>query len=168
MTVFEYGSGGSTIFFSKRVKKMISMEHDRTWYQHVLDILKDNNISNCEYLISEPQPSPDSQTGFTSKEYTNMSFEAYVKGIDAFPDKSFDLVFIDGRARPSCILHSLDKIRPGGFLMLDNSERIYYKQGKELLTNWEQTDFWGHGPYGAYPWQTSVWRKPFDYVNTKC
>ncbi len=55
-----------------------------------------------------------------------MSFEKYVRSIDRFIDKSLDLVIIDGRARLSCITHALKKIRPGGYLMLDDSERERY------------------------------------------
>lgn len=167
MVVFEYGSGGSTLFFSKRVKKLISVEHDNIWYSRVFDILKDENISNCTYLLFKPQLAFDNQPDFTdpygftsnSPEYTNMSFETYVKTLDKFPDNSFDLVFIDGRTRPSCILHALDKVRPGGFLMLDNSEREYYLAGIKLLADWKRTDFFGPGPYGRYFWQTSIWKK---------
>lgn len=168
MIVFEYSSGGSTIFFSKWVKKLISVEHDPMWYQRISNTLGRKNISNVKYLLLEPHFAPDGKSDFTdpqsfaSREYPNMSFEAYVKSIDAFPDKSFDLVFIDGRARPSCIYHALDKVRPGGVLMLDNSERDYYLAGKELLVDWKRIDFFGPGPYGRYFWQTSVWKRPFD------
>ena len=165
MTVFEYGSGGSTLFFSKRIKKIISVEHNPIWYQHIVNILKSKNISNCEYLLLEPQLVHNSKfdfddtRSFVSREYVNMSFERYVKSIDTFPDKSFDLVFIDGRARPSCIRHAIDKIRSNGFLMLDNSEREYYITGERLLTDWERMDFFGPGPYGHCFWQTSTWKR---------
>ena len=32
MRVFEYGSGGSTMFWISRVKELISVEHDLSWY----------------------------------------------------------------------------------------------------------------------------------------
>lgn len=166
MSVFEYGSGGSSIFISKRVKKLISVEHDGDWYQSISQILKESNISNCEYLLVEPEPN-HRQSNFMdpksyasgSPEYKNMSFEKFAKSIESFPDESFDLVFIDGRARPSCILHALSKVCPGGFLMLDDSEREEYLMGKHLLVDWEQTDFFGPGPYSTF-WQTTVWKKP--------
>lgn len=83
-----------------------------------------------------------------------------MKSIDAFPDRSFDLIFVDGRARSSCIFHARNKVKPGRFLMLDNSERNYYSFGKELLIDWERKDFFGPGPYGRYFWQTTIWRRP--------
>ena len=32
MTVFEYGSGHSTLWFSTRVHSIVSVEHDQNWY----------------------------------------------------------------------------------------------------------------------------------------
>jgi len=164
--VFEYGSGGSTLFFSKKVRRLVSVEHDPAWFEVVDRILKEKKILNCEYLLFESQLAPDGSLDFSdpesfaSKEYPGGSFEAYVKSIDAFPDQGFDLIFIDGRARPSCILHARNKVKPGGFIILDNSERDYYSLGKELLSDWERMDFFGPGPYGRYFWQTSIWKRP--------
>lgn len=170
MSVFEWGSGGSTIFISERVRKLISVEHDREWYQVVSQSLKDNNILNCEYLIVEPHPDSRRSSDFnfndpkayisSESKYQGLSFESYCRSIDSFPDESFDLVFIDGRARPSCILHAVPKIKSGGFLLLDNSERGNYSVGEDLLKGWERIDFFGVGPIDTYPWQTTVWKKP--------
>ena len=55
MCVFEYGSGGSTIFIAKRVKSLVSIEHDKKWYQHVREALNSNAIQNCEYFLIEPE-----------------------------------------------------------------------------------------------------------------
>ena len=35
LTVFEFGSGNSTSFFAQRVKKVISIEHNKEWYRIV-------------------------------------------------------------------------------------------------------------------------------------
>src|ERR1019366_2881355 len=32
MTVFEFGSGGSTIFIARRVRTVVSIEHDPEWH----------------------------------------------------------------------------------------------------------------------------------------
>jgi hypothetical protein len=170
MIVFEYGSGGSTVFFARRVLEVISVEHNLEWYGVVCNILQRENVSNCKYLLMEPQSvsgcsisdAADPQS-YASHEYENMSFEAYVKSIDAYPNKCFDLVFIDGRARPSCILHARNKLKSGGIIILDNSERDYYSLGKELLSDWERMDFYGPGPYGRYFWQTSIFRCPANF-----
>lgn len=49
--------------------------------------------------------------------------QAYIK---KFPDNYFDIVLVDGRSRPSCLFHSLNKVKKGGLLVLDNAEREYY------------------------------------------
>ena len=48
MRAFEWGSGGSTIFISQRVKHLISIEHDKKWYQLVLQSIEKNIFFNCE------------------------------------------------------------------------------------------------------------------------
>ena len=168
MTVFEWGSGGSTISIVKRVKKLVSVEHNRDWYCSVQRILKEKHITNCEYLLVEPEPffslsnfmDPKNYASGSPK-YKNMSFENYAKSIESFPNEHFNLIIIDGRARPSCILHAMPKVKSqGGFIMLDNSERLEYQIGKDLLIDWEHTDFFGPGPYGIRFWQTTIWKKP--------
>ena len=166
MYVFEYGSGGSTIFLSRRVNKLISIEHDKGYYSKVSSVLSKEGISNCEYVLSEPEKNISggmlsyclkSYTS-TAIKYTGMGFENYVKNIEKYPDGSFDLVIVDGRARSSCIPHTLSKIRPGGYLMLDNSERHQYQDAVSLLADYKRIDFFGIGPYYTNLWQTSVWR----------
>lgn len=145
MTVLEWGSGGSTIFISKKVKKMISIEHNPEWYASVVEELQKNKIKNCEYILKRYNE---------DKKYKN-----YYEVIDSFPDKTFDLVVVDGRSRNSCIFHAMKKIRKGGFLFLDNSERKRYSPGIDLLRDWERKDIQGIGKYDPQEWQATVWKK---------
>ena len=55
MIVFEYGSGGSTLFFQKHVKKIISIEHNRIWYQKMLKVLRKKDIFFNSYFLIEPE-----------------------------------------------------------------------------------------------------------------
>jgi hypothetical protein len=88
------------------------------------------NDSSLEYLLLEAESVTNSNSNFadprsfSSSEYPNMSFYRYVNSINAFQDESFDLVFIDGRARSSCMLVARNKVKPGSYIMLDNSEII--------------------------------------------
>ena len=166
MSAFEYGSGGSTIFLSRRVNRLISVEHDKGWYNQIFSVLFKEGISNCEYILCEPEKNISGEMlsygckSYTSKvkKYVDMSFENYVKSIEKYTDESFDLVIVDGRARPSCIPHAIRKIRLGGYLMLDNSERQEYNDAMSLLANYKRTDFFGLGPCLLSLWQTSVWK----------
>jgi hypothetical protein len=95
----------------------------------------------------------------SAEEYSGHSFRQYVVTVDDFPDQFFDFVAIDGRARPSCIQHARAKVKIGGYLMLDNSERPSYQPSVQLLSRWERRQFYGPGPYNAYFWETTFWRR---------
>ncbi len=168
MIVFEYGSGGSTIFFSNRVKKVISIEHDKSWYKVVLKKIKKENLTNCKIFLYEPQLNflkkfnNHMSKKFSSdfKTYNGINFKNYVTSINKYPDNNFDFVFIDGRARASCIVAAIPKIKIGGYLMLDNSERKRYEKSKKIIKNWKTKIFYGVGPYCNHPWETTIWEKP--------
>src|ERR1700730_12967100 len=55
MLVFEYGSGGSTLFWTSKTKYVISVEHDRSWFEKMLVELTSNQITNIDYLLVEAQ-----------------------------------------------------------------------------------------------------------------
>ncbi len=167
LTVFEYGSGGSTIFYSKRVRQVISVEHDASWFSRVKTALAEERVSNCDYCLilpqhtDKPNGSPEDPEAYCSSDqhYADYSFYNYVTSIDSFPDQFFDLVSVDGRARPSCVSHAHRKVKIGGYLVLDNSDRPRYGRAKELLCDWEKHEFCGPGPYVRAPWETTVWKK---------
>ncbi len=175
MSVFEYGSGGSTIFLSKKVSELISVEHDENWYNQVARTIAREGILNCEYILAKPRKNisgerlPYGCESYTStlKKYRRMSFKKYVLSIEKYPDSNFDLVIVDGRARASCISHAISKIRPGGYLMVDNSDRQLYFEAISLLDDYKRIDFFGICPYSSGLAQTSVWEiKPIDSLKT--
>ena len=167
MKVFEYGSGGSTFFWSSRVKQIISVEHDRSWFEKIEMELTRQKITNVNYILSEPYHIPDFEkkqfhlsTDYISgvPSHSGKSFEAYARTIENFPDENFDIIVVDGRARPSCILHSLKKIKKGGYLVVDNSERKYYLSGFDF-TSWRSWNFFGPVPYSYNFSRTSIFQK---------
>lgn len=157
MTVFEYGSGGSTLFFSQRVKRVISIEHDIDWYH------KFNMPANVEYfligysdnLIGDEKSNPNH---YTSNPFLK-NFRDYVCAIEQY--NNLDLVLIDGRSRASCLKHAHGKVKSGGWIILDNAEREYYLQNtRHLFEKWETVEFYGYGPQIDWPWRTLFMRKP--------
>jgi len=169
--VFEWGSGGSTLYLTQRVQEVISVEHDLKWYQDVSRMIEEMGIRNWKGYYQEPvefngdrvrDPSDWQAYASTDPSYSGRSFEGYAKVIDNFADESFDVVLVDGRARPSCIHHAVNKIRGGGVLVLDNAERPDYTPSKEELVKagWTLHMFHGPGPYNRYFWRTEFWTKP--------
>src|SRR4028119_2375277 len=53
MTVYEYGSGGSTLFFASRVARVTSIEHDPLWYSLVQTKLQANSVTNVNLKLVE-------------------------------------------------------------------------------------------------------------------
>ena len=167
MKVFEYGSGGSTFFWASRVKSVISVEHDRLWYDRIKMELDHQKINNAKYILKEPVGDPEySRKNFgkpsdyisMDKNYDGKNFRDYVQVIDENADNSFDIIVVDGRARPSCILHSLKKIKIGGYLVVDNSERHYYLHGFNF-SGWKVRHFFGPVPYGYGFSRTTIFQK---------
>lgn len=134
--IFEWGAGGSTLWFARRAAKIVSVEHQRAWYDKIMQRLIDENIKNVE-LLSIPHRPP----------------EQYARAILQYPAEYFSLLLIDGRERVRCIEQATDRIRLGGYLVLDNTERPRYDPGIVLLDGWERLDF-KHG------WTTSIFVKP--------
>lgn len=173
MNVFEFGSGYSTIFFALRAGKIVSLEHNSTWYKNVELLLKENNINNVDYKLIEAELI-DGESRFEGDyldynlfvsedtNFKNFKFEKYVTEINKFPDKYFDLIVIDGRARPACIFFSLKKIKPDGMILVDNTERDYYLKNllkNGLLNDWEITLFSAHIPQATTYHKTTLLKR---------
>lgn len=160
MLVYEYGSGGSTLYFAGKTRSVVSVEHNPEWYSYAQEAIGNSEIHNIEYKLIEPQPSAGASVNqctdpanyiscFT--DYKGYAFHAYAKSIDSYANDWFDLVVVDGRVRHSCIAHSLKKIKTGGCLLLDNADRAYYLQPFPELFNqekWRELTFVGHFPFG--------------------
>lgn len=159
MVIFEFGSGGSTLFFASRAKQVISAEHDKAWFNDTREALTSERCTNVDYFLREPEPDIDyhaksfyrNEDAISSRqEYRGMNFVSYVHLVDGYPDNYFDLVVVDGRVRNSCIHFSIPKIKKNGYLLLDNAERgMYISANPELLDRqkWERKDFTGHFPF---------------------
>jgi hypothetical protein len=148
-SVFEYGSGGTTTFLASRAGSIHTVEHDPTWYTDTAAVLNDAGLEQVRYELVEPEPGSPADRGdqFASTSYAGFNFERYVKTIDVHEEGSLDLVVVDGRARVSCVRRALPKLRPGGYLLLDNSDRDEYQPALEQMAGHRLTDLEGLTPY---------------------
>jgi hypothetical protein len=161
MSLFEWGLGGSTAFFSHRVDEVFSVEHDPLWFDEVMSTLRVRMYLNVSPKLVTPSSAENIDPWFRSTDVSlsGRSLEAYVRSIETYPDNTFDVVLVDGRARPGCMKYAMAKIKSGGYLILDNSERIEYAAGRQLVAEWRDVRFSGPGPYNALPWETRIWQK---------
>ena len=168
-SIFEFGSGGSTLFFAERCGRLISVEHDAEWGELVRQALIDNRFDSVDYRIIEPvkasipagaDPAKPADFISSDKDYPGCSFETYARAIDEFPDGTFDFVIVDGRARPSCIAQAKPKVKVGGYLIVDNAERKHYQAAQnELGPNWKCKRYGGPVPANRYFCTTRVWQR---------
>jgi len=124
MDVLEYGSGGSTTFFSQFVKSWTSMEHDNNWEPKVKNTLKKLPWGDRVTLYLVPRDMPSKSFEGNEEEYRSYIDKPASLG------RKFDLIIDDGRARVGVgrgvVNHKL--LAPGGRLMIHDWERKEYKQ----------------------------------------
>ncbi|HEX2914535.1 MAG TPA: hypothetical protein VH186_27285 [Chloroflexia bacterium] len=168
--VFEYGSGASTIFWLSMKAEVISVEHDADWYRKIKQRLSE--ADQIDYRLVEPEKAPEDRANGDPADpdlcisalepYRGLSFASYVSQVDAFPDEYFDVIMVDGRSRASCLVHSLPKVKTGGIIILDNSDRERYTRltAKYLENyNFELIKFKGFTPSIHLKETTSIYRK---------
>lgn len=133
--VFEYGGGGSTLFFLNHAGEVVTVEHDKEWFIKLDELVTGDKRTKWKgnFIAAEPttgstslDPSNPADYASADELFKKSTFTQYAKKIDDYSDNYFDVVLVDGRSRPSCMQHSISKIKPGGWLVIDNSDREYY------------------------------------------
>lgn len=131
-SVFEFGSGNSSLFWSARAKTVRSVESSPEWHAKISPNLKANQALLLKTDIQE-------YVGSISEENTE-----------------YDVVIVDGLYRFDCAKIGRTKVKTGGCLILDNSD--WHPNTCEMLraSGFTQIDFIGPGPLNAYSWSTSI------------
>ena len=164
VSVFEYGSGASTFFWEKMGSRVVSVEHDSVWYERMKPVVK--TYEKIQYLLAIPEkngvlekfdPSDSDKYQSYAPMYRESTFKKYAMSIEEFNNGEFDIVLVDGRARPSCIKHAINKIKKGGLLILDDSERGYYlEKAGDLVKGFSKKEWLGTFPHLDYYAQTTI------------
>ena len=112
--VFEYGSGYSTLFWAARAKEVISVEHNRVWYEKIAALAP----SNARLILAQI----DEEEGNHPSPELREQFRAYAETIDGH----FQIIVIDGyaksRVRYQCAKAALQHLDSNGLIILDNSD----------------------------------------------
>ena len=91
-----------------------------------------------------------------------MQGEAAIGDMALIPDHSLDMVLVDCMndytRRNDCIQVLMNKVKPGGWLILDNSDNPVNWVGAELLKDKEMHRFSGFAPMGLFVCQTTFWK----------
>ncbi|MGH9890447.1 MAG: class I SAM-dependent methyltransferase [bacterium] len=143
-SVFEFGSGGSTLWFAERVGHVVSIEGDKDWHDNLQPRLPDNAT-----LVHHHFSDVEGYLGQLAK-------ATHERG-------AFDVVLVDGGADRSraCEL-AAEALKPSGLIILDNSDVEGHAPGVAQLHDdsaFRRIDFHGPGPVAHYVWCTSFFFK---------
>lgn len=118
MTVFEWGGGGSTLWLSKRVGRVICVESDPGWAERVREELTVQGIANVE--VHHHAFDPDDESGFLKSAYLKCVHDVHA---DAYIVDGLDH---RGTLRPHCFAEAMKEAAEGEWVVVDDSWR--YRQ----------------------------------------
>jgi hypothetical protein len=140
LDVFEFGGGFSTQFFMTRVKTVTTVEHNAEWSRD---------------LQSRAQPN-------VSVMFRDAADPAEYAAAVLHGDRRYDLVVVDGIARPECFANAVRATTARGVILLDDSDRASYApcfaMGKEHGFN--ALSLVGHKPGSISVHQSTLFYKP--------
>lgn len=138
---FEWGCGRSTEWFARRVRHVTSIEGRRAWFDEISRRVVNGELAaRITLRLAEVT---------TEHDFIQEEIERYAGAIDEVADGSLDFVVVDGHFREACLRCIGKKLRPGGLLIIDNSEVV----PKPLLDTFRVDDarIWNNGI-----WETTV------------
>ncbi|MES3016322.1 MAG: FkbM family methyltransferase [Bacteroidota bacterium] len=138
-TIFEFGSGNSTLYYARKAKKVVSVEHDKAWFEKISATAP----SNAEMIFCALESNGD-----------------YSRKPSSLPER-FDIIIVDGRDRVNCCYNSLTALSESGVVVLDDSERIKYNDARLFFQKegFKELSFSGISPGLFYKKATSVFYK---------
>lgn len=144
-TVFEWGSGNSTLWWAQNVSQVCAVEDNEAWFNEI----KSQIPLNVDYTYKN---GPD-----------------YYQEIRKYSNKYFDIIVIDGSLRNECALEAASKIKDEGIIIFDNSDSAESVKSQQYFidNNFYRIDFWGLIPSYAYKNCTSLFSKSPDFIRAK-
>lgn len=141
----EWGCGRSTLWFGRRVARLTSVEDDAGWFTRISQQIVEAGLSSrIDLRLASITTAQAAET-------------PYVTVAAEFADGTLDFVVVDGALRDQCIQAALPKLRPGGLLLVDNSN-----WWKEDLSEWGVPADWPivHQSANVLRSETTIWQKP--------
>jgi hypothetical protein len=130
-SVFEWGSGGSTAWFSDHGLEVTAVESEIEWAERVRHECPDVNLifvpgADSGYLRSESE----------FRDRGRHFFDDYVAIIDQCEDSSLDVIVVDGLCRVECAKRCVPKIKPGGVIIIDDTNFTFVSSAGEPFETW--------------------------------
>jgi hypothetical protein len=151
--IFEYGSGGSTIFFARRAAYVVCVENDAAWHRRVQEHLRRAGLTNVDCQL---HASGDVEAG----RYQELSY------FHALEAGRFDLIVVDGfcgfgtgrygKLRPHAFSQACAAVKRPGMVVLDDF--WMFPEARTLAGCVEPEVFQGVGPCRYGVTSTAVFR----------
>ncbi len=148
--ILETGSGGSSIFFLNRCRELVSIEHDKKWVEKIMSLNISESTDRSWKLIHK---------NLHADSYA--SYSPYLDYLESLEDNTFDLISIDGRLRSQSLIILSKKVKSGGYILLDNSDRKDYSEAIRSLNPRKYKITLCKGLCYGLPWdsESTLWQK---------
>lgn len=159
LSMFEYGSGNSTLWFSNRVGYIKSVEHDESWYEEI----RAHMPANADLMLEKIQ---------TDQNYSTITFlscadeNSYSSSISR-TGELYDVILVDGVYRSNSVVHSINSLKKEGVIILDNVDYRESFQATDYLkeAGFKRIDFWGMCPLVHHDSCTAIFYRDGNCLN---
>jgi predicted O-methyltransferase YrrM len=141
--MFEFGGGNSTLYWARRVASVCVTEDNDGWLELLRKKLESEQIRNVQ-LNHGASPA------------------SYAGSIAAWPRDFFDVVVVDGAYRRDCVKQAIAHVKPGGLLVVDNTDWHWFKEQPlhEIPADWRRMACAGYAPMMGYRTETTLYLRP--------
>lgn len=136
-SILEWGSGYSTLYWSKKAQEILSIEHNPRFFDFIAK--KTKALKNVRLYLAKNKGE-------------------YISAIKS-ARKKFDIIVIDGVYRNDCLSISDNFLERNGFIIFDNAERKEHSWFIKKFcknNNYLQVTFKGFSPINPYVSETAL------------
>lgn len=145
-TVLEYGGGASTIWWSKRVARVLTIDHNQDWYNFMLSELDGGDYYVPALINTHEGDQSEARDWYVEARRTR--------------DWKFDIVVVDGIHRYECAKYAVEALKPK-IIIIDNHQQDYVFMCPALdelmkgvrMERYIQPD---HTDHSGNPWATAI------------
>jgi len=137
--ILEFGGGQSTLWWSKKSKKVVTLEGDKNWFLRIKSKMPGNVSLN-----------------YASMESATENVSEVNRILDSGKFGEFDVVIIDGLYRREMIEIALAHLASTGIIICDNSESYGFFEAMQQ-SQFFKIDFYGYAPGVFLPHCTTIY-----------
>jgi precorrin-6B methylase 2 len=150
-SVLEIGAGTSSLWFAARAGELVSIETDSGWAERIQVLLEESGRHAWQVRVCDPS---DINTA-----------------IACHPDERFDVILVDSAEqsrgdRIHCLAAAAPKVRRGGLLVLDDSDRPEYDRANAILRDWQSVRVVGFRARPLAACETTFFRRPLEEIDS--